>query len=75
MGRRGCVAAEEGRGGLFLAEWFDMMNDGLWHESQRGSCDVISFSHFLPLQVGYPTSFFKCFRVHIVDQDTFLTTC
>ena len=38
-------------GALELAQWFDALNEGLWDESLRRDCDVISFSHFLPHQV------------------------
>jgi hypothetical protein len=41
-------------GALSVAEWFDVRNEGLWDESLRDGCDVISFAHFLPIPVRTP---------------------
>lgn len=30
----------------------DGLNEGIWDEAQRDSCDVISLSHFLPHQAS-----------------------
>eukprot|EP00884_Botryococcus_braunii_P013820 jgi/Botrbrau1/22439/Bobra.0091s0041.1 len=57
----GLLTREEAMGGMALAEWFDVMNDGLWHESQLEECDIISFSHFLPLQELLPEKRFLYF--------------
>lgn len=42
-------------GSIELAAWFDSLNEGSsWDHmlQERDECDVISFSHFLPLQVN-----------------------
>lgn len=44
-------------GSLELAAWFDRMNDTPQWEALLGcrdTCDVVSFSHFLPLQQLLP---------------------
>lgn len=43
---------DQGPGSRRLADWFDALNDELPLASQMSDCDVITFSHFLPLQVS-----------------------
>ena len=46
-------AGEEGHGGRLLAYWIDALNDAspAIPPQDLAECDIISFSHFLPLQV------------------------
>lgn len=50
-----------------LAAWFDSLNDGPeWEQllASRASCDIVSFSHFLPHQVGVAWRG-QCCRGHV----------